>query len=574
LNPPLLTLAGTPVSLRSELQNLPTGESLSPDFRARWATLRSVAHSPIAGKPAVARDAAMRRWQDISLPVAFQAAAFLALLGCACLLIVRTLHWPLVGDASLMHYVVFLMQHGMAPYRDIVDINMPGSYFTAWLGMQVFGTGALGLRVFDFCVIAAAGVAMIAIARPYGWFGGFFAASLLLILHIRDGVDQSGQRDLTAAVLLTIACALFFHAMRGGRAWAMALCGLCLGFASTIKPTVAPFAIVVLAMAVLECKQDRRPAAAQIGFGLLGFLLPWVAVFFFLLRERAVHAFWSMLTGLIPYHASIGRLPARYFVAHSIPSTLLPLAGLCVTAAWASKNWRNRELTTLWLGFAVGIISLFAQGKGYPYHRYPAEAFLLLLAGINFCAALKNPGILRVVGIVGLGLGAFALAPISTAKAMHYEGGSREFITSLQADLTRLGGKKLSGEVQCMDTTAGCINTLYDMRLVQDTGFLYDCYLFVPQPSPVQQKLRQRFWAAIETKPPEIFIVSDQLCVSGPSNYAKLDQWPQFREYLNSNYDLYMQRSPKRPVRWWSHAGRPFGYRIYVRKDANIGTRK
>lgn len=515
----------------------------------------------------------MRRKWDISPLGVFQGTAFLALLSCACLLIVRTSHWPLVGDASLMHYVVFLMHRGMAPYRDIVDINMPGSYFVAWLAMHVFGTGAVALRIFDFCLIAAAGAAMIAIARPYGWFGGFFAASLLLILHIRDGVDQSGQRDLTAAVLLLIACAFFFHAMRGGRAWTMVLCGLCLGVAATIKPTVALFAIVVLVMLVVECKRDRRPAAAQIGYGLLGFLLPWVAMFFFLLRERAVHAFWSTLTGLVPYHASIERLPARYFVGHSISSTLLPLAGLCVIAGWASKNWRNRELTMLWLGFAVGIFSLAAQGKGYPYHRYPAEAFLLLLAGINFCAALKNPGILRVVGIVGLGLGAFALAPISTAKAMHYEAGSPEFIEVLQTDLTRLGGKKLSGEVQCMDTTAGCINTLYDMRLVQDTGFLYDCYLFIPQPSPVQQKLRQRFWAAIESKPPEVFVVTDQLCVSRPSNYAKLDQWPQFRGYLDSDYYLYAQRRPNRPVRWWSHAGRPFGYRIYLRKDAKIGAR-
>lgn len=515
----------------------------------------------------------MRRKQDISLPVIFQAAAFLALLGCACLLIVRTLHWPLVGDASLMHYAVFLMQRGMAPYRDIVDINMPGSYFVAWLEMHIFGTGALALRIFDFSLIVAAAIAMIAIARPYGWFGGFFAASLLLILHIRDGVDQSGQRDLTAAVLLLMACAFLFHALRGGRVWTVALSGLCVGVAATIKPTIIPFELVLLAVLFAKGKPDYKPVAAQIACGTVGFLLPIAAVFLFLLQERALHAFWNTLTGLVPYHAGIGRLPARYFVGHSIPSMLLPLAGLCVIAACARKNWRNWEMTTLWLGFAVGVISLFVQGKGYPYHRYPAEVFLLLLAGINFTASLKKPGIARTIGIVGLGLGAFALAPISTAKAMHYEGENQEFITSLQRDLTELGGARLSGEVQCMDTTAGCINTLYDMRLVQDTGFLYDCYLFAPQLSPVQTQLRLRFWAAIQRKPPEIFVVSDQLCVSGASNYAKLDRWPRLRDYLESNYDLYVQRSPTRAVRWWSHAGRPFGYRMYVRNQEKIGAR-
>ena len=44
--------------------------------------------------------------------------------------IVWSLRWPLVGDASLMHYVVFLMSKGMKPYKAIHDINLPGTYFS------------------------------------------------------------------------------------------------------------------------------------------------------------------------------------------------------------------------------------------------------------------------------------------------------------------------------------------------------------------------------------------------------------------------------------------------------------
>ena len=35
--------------------------------------------------------------------------------------------WGIGQDSRLMHYVVFLMRHGFAPYRDIVDMNMPGT---------------------------------------------------------------------------------------------------------------------------------------------------------------------------------------------------------------------------------------------------------------------------------------------------------------------------------------------------------------------------------------------------------------------------------------------------------------
>ena len=61
--------------------------------------------------------------------------------------LVSSLHWPLVGDASLMHYVVFLERQGLVPYRDIIDINMPGTYFVEAASMQCFGDGALGLRL-------------------------------------------------------------------------------------------------------------------------------------------------------------------------------------------------------------------------------------------------------------------------------------------------------------------------------------------------------------------------------------------------------------------------------------------
>ena len=50
------------------------------------------------------------------------------LLANVCIFAADSWRWPLVGDASLMHYVVFLMDHGASPYRDIAEMNMPGSY--------------------------------------------------------------------------------------------------------------------------------------------------------------------------------------------------------------------------------------------------------------------------------------------------------------------------------------------------------------------------------------------------------------------------------------------------------------
>ena len=65
-------------------------------------------------------------------------------------------HWPLIGDASLMHYIVFLMHHGLTPYKDIADVNLPGTYALESAAMWLFGDGAAGWRVYDFALLVAA----------------------------------------------------------------------------------------------------------------------------------------------------------------------------------------------------------------------------------------------------------------------------------------------------------------------------------------------------------------------------------------------------------------------------------
>ncbi len=471
-----------------------------------------------------------------------------------------------------MHYAVFLMQHGMAPYRDVVDINMPGTYFVSWAVDHIFGSGSLAWRVFDFSLDGVALAAMIAIALPYDWFAGVYAAALLMLVHGWDGVDQSGQRDFVMAVLLLAAFTFLFHAVRRNKAWAMGLFGLCAAIAATIKPTVLPFAPVLLLLACWVLHRRQRPFAACLLHGAIGFLIPLAAVFGFLEREHSLSAFFGIVHGLLPYHASLAHRSLGYLLNHSF-FPLAPLLILWVILLAANRQRPGWERAALLLAVIFGLLSFVAQAKGYPYHRYPMIAFLLLLMGVDFSMALRSPGILRVLGMAGLIYGALVLAPLSLRKVSRYDFQRTEFTTMLQADLDSLGGATLSGRVQCMDTIAGCIATLDRMQLVQDTGFLYDCYFYTPErktraADAVVEQMRGKFWQKIGDRPPEVFVVSNQLCLNGPAGYGKLHLWPQFDAYLAANYRLSAERNPARWTRWWSYSRPPFGYRIYLRKTA------
>ncbi|HEY4380927.1 MAG TPA: hypothetical protein VGN01_11315 [Acidobacteriaceae bacterium] len=492
--------------------------------------------------------------------------------------VVRTWHWPLVGDAALMHYVVFLMDHGFAPYRDIIDPNMPGTYFIQGAVIHLLGGSALAWRIFDLLLLAASGLAMVVIALPYDWFAGVFAATLFALIHGRDGLIDVGQRDLMMTVWLVFGYMLLFQAMRseseGQRSWRMALFGFCVGAASTIKPTASLFAVALLLLAAVTLRKRQRPFVLPIGSAVVGFALPCALALLFLQRWHATAAFTDTLNSLVPALTVLDRRSFPHLLWHSISSTMLPLFFLWLPVAYARRNSRSFERSALFLGVVLGLLSFYIQRKGYPYHRYPSEVFLLLLIGTDFTTALTNNdwkslAIPRRFAAAGLLVGVLIVGGGSLVHALGQDWRNQEFDSMLQKDLAGLGGDTLSGQVQCLDSADGCIPTLYNMRLVQDTGFMYDCYLLSPDlNSTTEQSYRERFWAEIQKKPPQVFIVSSNECTPGGGlySYSKLDRWPLLRDYLNRNYRVAADRIPPHLVNWGSSPSKPMGYRVYVKK--------
>ncbi len=537
--------------------------------------------------------------------------------GCLLLFMLETWRWPLVGDAVSVHYLILLMAHGMTPYRQIVDAQMPGTYLVDWLVVHSFGGGRAALRVFDFSLITGAVAAMIAIAWPVAteraetWFGdrryaAFVAGCLFGIVHGRDGIEQSGQRDLIMAVLLLAAYALAFHALRRQRPLLLGVAGLCSTLALTIKPTVLLAAYLVLVLAFVRLRRLQTPVFAY-GFAVcVGVGIPVIAVVIFLAAHHSIPAFVDAVRWMWPYYATLQRRPVAYLLQHSF-SPLAPLLVLWA-AIWVLNGMRVLALRNsparfdkaaavlanfavldvrwegwaLYGGLMLCLVSFVVQGKGFVYHRYPFLAFLVLIVMLQFQQAFlsraveegeKALRVLSILGALGLIVAALFMAPLSVYKISRFDWRNDDYYNQLSTDLNRLGGTELSGHVQCLDAFSGCISTLYRMDLVQSTGFLVDFYFFAPQPNAVIDAMREHFWKDVQKNPPRIFIVSKQVFPVMFSKdgepldtYDKLKRWPEFDDYLNEHYAMVEEHAWSRPVLWASHADHPAGYRIYVRR--------
>ena len=510
-----------------------------------------------------------RLWCAVLIPV-----------GCLALLLVKTLGWPMISDAVLMRYVVLLMHQGMRPYSQIIDVNMPGSYLADLAVTHLFGSGPLAWRLYDYALMASAGAAILSILRRRALFAGTLCATLFALNHLADGVAQAGQRDYLVAILLLAGFAALLHTLRTGASWSILVFALSCGAATTIKPPALVFA--GLALPVILARR-RSPATTlpspSLRLGLaatVGLLLPLLAASGWLAHLHSLGAFFSAARGLVAYHASMARHSPGFLLVHALPSQLLPLAMLSLVLLLLTKGWRRSEQLLTLLAVAGGLVFYCVQGKAYPYHRYPLLAFVWLLLAMQladaFPAHASAPPGRRSQTLAWLMLGYMVLwlAPNSAVRALRYNWRYQPTLDQLEADLARLAATRprgtLSGQVQCMDTMAGCITVLDRMQLVQSTGFLYDCYFFAPGVSPVQSALRQRFLAAITSQPPGVFVVTDQWCLNLPSGYARLERWPAFAAFLADHYTLAQQRSS--PAGWSPRytATWPFGYRLYIRK--------
>jgi hypothetical protein len=485
-----------------------------------------------------------------------------ALLLCVGIVCLRTVRWPLVGDNTLIHYAVFLMDSGSRPYVDFRDVNLPGAYAEDWVVIHVLGSGALAERIYDFALSAVALLAMLYLSPGRLRFAGYFAGCMFFLIHTRDGPRQMGQRDLSIAVLVLLAFALTFAAMRSGRKWPYLLSGLLLGAGTMVKPVAVAFATPLLIGPWLAGE-----GSAALLLIAAGFLIPLLAAAAWLHHQGALWTFLTTGLAMMRYHASLDHLPWHSLILRGI-TPLLPLfiAGM-VLMSFVWNKLPGFEFAMLCGGVGAAFLCYAIQGKGYPYQRYPFTAFLLLTLGLIFTSAmLDGKTWQKWFAITSLGAACFVIGPLAARRAITYRPQDDQFGELLSHDLQLLGRDGLSGNVQCLDTFSGCIRVLYELRLRESTSTVYDEFLFSPSNGSAIASSRAAFNEQIRVRPPEAIIMTPQFYSGGRDSYNKIWTWPDFAQYLSKNYRLYIQRTPTRAESWEGAPCVPVGYRIYLRK--------
>ena len=486
----------------------------------------------------------------------------------------RSWNWALMVDSPIMHYVVFLIHHGLKPYKDISDNNMPGAYIAEAAAMRLFGTSDLAWRVYEFFLLAVLTLAMTIIAATEDWVAGIFAGGTFLALHAAEGPRFAVEREEVIAVLLMLGCAAMFTAVRRQRPPLLLLMGLAGGIAFSIKPTYLPLLFTFMVIMTFALRHRRVNPTFYLAYALAGLAVAVVLDLSFLLHYGVLRQFIFITRIVTPvYHGESHPIP---LILHSVPKYLIPaflLGAICLAANLRRNERWNWERWSLLAGAAFGLLSYFIQGKGFEHHRYPYLVFALLLTGLEALRAARTNGWPSWCSAGTIVAVVFFALPIYV-YTLHNLNNTSILTLTLEDDLQHLNqAQSLQDKVQCFDLVSGCLNALYHLRLVENAGFTGDLLFFRPESSIPRNYYRDLYWRLAQQDPGTVLVVGNE-SFGQTRGFNKLDNWPEFRTYLDQNYTEVIDR--QFPMEDVTRGGSPRepgdipAYRIYIRNRSPL----
>ena len=435
----------------------------------------------------------------------------------------RSRDWPLVGDATVFHFIAGQMRMGAVPYRDIADVNMPLTYAIHAAVVAVGGMSDLAWRVFDLLALAVLGFFILILMAPAGRAPAILAALAVVTMHLLLGPYAAGQRDFLMCIPAVAGAWASARAEEDKplRVLWLALAGALGMTAASIKPT----GVLLLLLPALTTKLRRRDVVAIVGGASAVALVVIVA----LAASGGLGAFITMARELLPAYSAMGARP--------LPEVLTalqwaaPIAGLALAAALSLAGSTRSSFTTsprarAAMGLAAfGLLHLLAQQKGWAYHIYPLAIGLACWGAWALVALARNRALV-CLSVMALGLGWGVIdsarrvedtAPLRAAAAM---------AAALEQHLPR------GARVQTLDADNGAFLAMARAGMRQATPHIQWFSLLL-----AQEPVRQQFLAALAADPPAAVLLTNAQWPKWPG-FEAVDEWPQLASFLAAHYDL------------------------------------
>lgn len=455
--------------------------------------------------------------------------------------------YPLIHDTPNIHIIAQRILAGAAPYRDIIDMNMPGIYLIHMLIVSIPGNVDMVWFCFHFTWALLTALAAFFFLKSESRLTAWLAVVTVIAYYLTRKAFYYGQRDflLLLPVLLGMQAFRRYIVSSPRKSVWLFLSGLAVGAAATIKPL--PLLFAGLAGVWLLCNRSERAFAQKflrIGLLAAGVLLPFAGMTIWLAVAGGLTSFLNLAPDLssVYYHwqqLNWGDLIFFTTLEVRILVGMLVLAGV-LTVVREKSLPRSPLYLFMYAGVGYGLVHYFSQAKGWEYHQLPFAIFAILLSSALLMRTATGKSTRQAV-LAGLCLylPLVGMLPRAAWIMLHdpseYLDTFQPAVHKLEADYSRLD---LDGKsIQILDMTTGGAYLLYTHQIPLATPILLDFEL-QPNPDDAYLTYRTDFLARVQARPPEVFIIAREFESDRDLSYARFSDWTAFTGWFESNYSL------------------------------------
>ncbi len=493
-----------------------------------------------------------------------------------------SLSWPLLSDSAFLHYIAYLInEHDFVPYRDIFEVNMPGTYLFHMAIGRVFGYSDSAFHMVDAAWLMATLTVTWFIMKPFGRLVAFAGCLLFGLIYLEGGPHMSLQRDFIA--ILPIATAILIATRCKPHQSVKIihfLIGALFAFSALVKPHLA---IGLPAIILYNCTQNTNESKSVRNlinlcitggmFALLGFLSVLAIPFLWLWRIGALESFCNIFSSYVPLYVQMsgdfqfrGTLERIINILRAYKKfggfdflVIGSMFGVYIVLT-KSMSAAIKKLAILISALAVLYsISVIIGGKLWHYHWMPFGYFTsLCTAMILFSSPLfKNlhstiilPLLIFMVAVM------MTVHPAKVAVQQVFYGQKPASVDERVKEIATYLNEHLSpgDKVQPLDWISGGTHAMLISKAVAATPYITDFQFYHNVSTPYIENLRKKFIEELNDEVPEFLIevhvkgnVKPKL--SGLDTAYKFPELKTFmkqhyrKDYTGDNFDIYRRNN-------------------------------
>jgi hypothetical protein len=445
------------------------------------------------------------------------------------------------------------MEHGKVPYRDIFEMNVPGTYLAYSIIGKITRYNELGIRCADIFILLMIAVLnwvwMKRIDSRSAWFGSVAWS----FSYLGIGPQMSLQREYLILLPLLVGIVISSFRNQNQKFWLSIATGFCFGIAATIKPHSLIGLIVILSFQYID---NRNSYIRKILLPtIIGVLLPIIAFGIWLYVIGADRAFidiavnyWPLYTHLDGHFATISGM-ARFVYLFQKMRTFAGL-GLWVAAALVGSyvvlfvtsmnQLQKRQVSILlFLALAYTIYPIFA-GQFFTYHWLLYLFFIIQLSSL---CLIRQPAEFkpaqRVFPVLVLLFVLFTSLPVRALISAITEKSTDKREERVNQISNFLKENVVAGEaVQPLDWTGGAVHALLRSKTMIATPFIYDFHFYHHVSNSYIQQLRTRFIRDLKNSRPRFILQvtdEDKPWVSGSDTTR---EFKELQSILDEHYKI------------------------------------